>query len=436
MKFGTDGVRTRVGTGACQPNEAKNLGSALALYLASKGLSPIILVCRDTRLSGSLLAHSALVGMVSQGTDVIDGGVCPTPCAALWGARLSVSCVLMITASHNPYTDNGYKLIWPGGRKFSSCEQQELLSYLSDDHDIDYQKLGQVREAGISLPDFLKETYSSYTSDARIVLDCAHGAYSQLADRVLRDIGCEVISVASEPNGLNINEGVGSTAPEFLVSQVRDFGADMGFAFDGDGDRLLVVTQSGTIYTGDDILWLMLLWSSKRTQERNCVVTIMSHQGFIDACHDRGIHTSCVSVGDHHVSSELMRLGARFGGEPSGHVIDMDHCLMCDGLYMAVSVLRASSELGIHLDDLRLVRTTEQQERSCRFDEHQRSRVLDMLSQFVLPKFCEGYRCVVRASGTEPLIRILLEGQQNVGACADMLREHLQSRLSELDLAG
>jgi phosphoglucosamine mutase len=404
------------------PSLAFRIGQAGAYVLSKAHPHPQILIGKDTRISGDMLEAALICGICSVGADVIKVGVLPTPGIALLTRTLDVSAGVVISASHNPVQDNGIKFFDSTGYKLPDAIEDEIESIVLNKEKPWEVPIGgevgrviEVTDAGRRYNDFLKDTVGRLDG-IKVVLDCANGAASVVGPIVLQEVGLEVISICNTPDGVNINASCGSTHPEQLQRAVLEHGADLGLAMDGDADRLIVVDEQGNVLDGDFIMLICALaQKAKGTLAQNAVVvTVMSNLGLHLALKGAGITIFQTQVGDRYVMEELLRTGAKLGGEQSGHIIFLDHNTTGDGLLTALHLLSVLKERDIPLSQLAsqmrrlpqvlLNATVQHKERLM-----QEERVLEKVKQAELALGDQG-RVLVRSSGTEPLIRVMVEG--------------------------
>jgi phosphoglucosamine mutase len=426
LRFGTDGVRG-VANVELTPELALALGRASARVLGGDRT----VVGRDTRRSGPMLAAALGVGLASEGIDVIDLGVVPTPVVAHASAVLGVPGA-MISASHNPFPDNGIKLFAAGGRKLGDAVEERLESELvallqgadgaarpsgADVGEIDGAAGGDV--AGAIRSGYRDRVLATLGDRSlrglSVVLDCAHGAAYELGPDILSAAGATVTVVHADPDGLNINTDAGSTAPEVLAAAVRRTGVDAGLALDGDADRLVAVDAAGNVVDGDHLIAVLAIDRQSRgaLPGDTVVATVMSNLGFRRAMVRRGITVVDTQVGDRYVLEALEETGALLGGEQSGHIIQTDIATTGDGLLSALSVLDVMSRTGRSLADLAADAMTSlpQVLVNVRLDQR-RPHLLDALADDVVAaeqRLGEDGRVLVRLSGTEPLVRVMVE---------------------------
>ncbi len=427
LKFGTDGVRGVANT-ELTPELALALGRASARVLAGGALGQVVIGC-DTRRSASLLEAALSAGFASEGVDAVSLGVVPTPMVAHASAVLGVPGA-MISASHNPFADNGIKLFAPGGRKLADDVEARLEAVLSAI--VDGSAAGErPTGAGVGViggrDDEVADLRASYRATllavlrgrsldgVSIVLDCAHGAASTIAPEVLAGTGADLTVLHAEPDGVNINADAGSTAPEVLARAVIDARADVGLALDGDADRLVAVDATGAVVDGDHLLAILAI--DRRDRGRlphdTVVATVMSNLGFRQGMDRRGISVVVTDVGDRYVLEALARTGAVLGGEQSGHIIQTDVATTGDGLLSALSVLDVMTRRSESLAALAAEAMTSlpQVLVNVRLDERRPGLIDDLAADIATAerRLGDDGRVLVRLSGTEPLLRVMVE---------------------------
>src|SRR5699024_4344586 len=344
--FGTDGVRG-VANKELTPELAFKLGRFGGYVLTQGVQKPKVLIGRDTRISGHMLEGALTAGLLSIGADVMRLGVMSTPGVAYLTKAINAQAGVMISASHNPVEDNGIKFFGPDGFKLLDAVENEIEEWLDGEDTLPRptgSKVGVVNdyfEGGQKYLSFLKDTIDNDFDGLKIALDCAHGATSSLATHLFADLEADLMSIGSSPNGLNINDGVGSTHPETLQAFVVEKGADIGLAFDGDGDRLIAVDENGKVIDGDQILYICgKHMNDKGFLNKNTVVsTVMSNIGFYKALEENGMTSDKTSVGDRYVMEEMRHGGFNLGGEQSGHIIFLDYSTTGDGLLSALQLI-------------------------------------------------------------------------------------------------
>jgi len=419
--FGTDGVRG-VANSELTSDLAFRLGQAGAYVLSKEHPHPRILIGKDTRISGHMLEAALIAGICSVGADVLRVGVLPTPGIALLTRTLDVSAGVVISASHNPVEDNGIKFFDSTGYKLPDAIEDEIESIVISEEKPWKVPIGgevgrviEIDDAGRRYMDFLKSTVGRLDG-LKVVLDCANGAASYVGPVILREFGVEVIPICNTPDGVNINASCGSTHPEQLQWAVLEHGADLGLALDGDADRLIVVDEQGNILDGDFIMVICALAQKTKgiLAQNAVVVTVMSNLGLHIALKEAGMTIYETQVGDRYVMEELLRTGAKLGGEQSGHIIFLDHNTTGDGLLTALHLLAVVQERQVPLSELAsqmqrlpqvLLNATVQHKERLMQDE----RVLAKVKKAEEALGGRG-RVLVRPSGTEPLIRVMVEG--------------------------
>ncbi len=419
--FGTDGVRG-VANSELTPELAFKLGRFGGYVLTNSHERPKILIGRDTRISGHMLEGALVAGLLSIGAEVMRLGVISTPGVAYLTRALGAQAGIMISASHNPVADNGIKFFGPDGFKLSDEQELEIEKYLEMEKD-DLprpigEKLGQVNdyfEGGQKYLQYLKQTIDEDFSGIHIALDCAHGATSSLAVHLFADLEADISTMGASPNGLNINDGVGSTHPEALSAFVLEKGADVGLAFDGDGDRLIAVDENGNIVDGDQILYICAKFMSAHGTLKNDTVvsTVMSNLGFYKALERAGIKSSVTAVGDRYVVEEMKKNGYNLGGEQSGHIIFLDLNTTGDGLLTGIQLVNIMKITGKPLSELaKEVEKFPQKLVNIKVrDKHhvtENEKVKEVIENVEAEMNGNG-RILVRPSGTEPLVRIMAE---------------------------
>jgi phosphoglucosamine mutase len=417
--FGTDGVRGRVGKPPMTVDFALRLASAAARVLAPDGGR--VLIGKDTRLSGYMFESALEAGFVAAGVDVMLIGPLPTPGIAYMTQRLKCSFGVVISASHNPYEDNGIKFFDATGSKLSD-EVEARIERLLDGKVItqESQRLGRatrIDEQRTQYQEFCASTIPAGVdlSGYKIVIDCANGAGYKVAPRVLADLGAEIVPIGCSPNGRNINDGCGSTATELLQLTVPGVRAQVGLALDGDGDRVVMVDALGRSVDGDQLLYILAMARHAAGELKGPVVgTVMSNLGLEHAFVERGIEFRRAAVGDRYVLALLNEAGGTLGGETSGHILCLDKTTTGDGLVSALQVLTVMKQTGAGLAELAAAMPKYPQvllnirvER--KFDPMSEPSVLEAAAG-VERRFNGRGRIVLRASGTEPVIRVMVEG--------------------------
>jgi phosphoglucosamine mutase len=409
--FGTDGVRGPVGS-----KLTAELALALGRATAAESMAerPQVLIVRDTRESGHMLESALAAGLAAAGADVFLAGVLPTPAAAILVRRHGLDLSVVVSASHNPWGDNGIKFFDAAGRKLDDEAEARVEARVAAGP-ASGTASGRIRKLEGAREDYLRELGSAFDLDLsgrKIVLDCANGATYRVAPAAFERLGAEVIAIATEPDGRNINEGCGSTHLELIGEAVRREGAEIGFAFDGDGDRVLAVDGNGEPFDGDEIVALAALHLKQAGQlPGGVVVTVMTNYGFHTAMAAAGIEVETTRVGDRYVIEALLEQGWTIGGEQSGHIIWTDFAATGDGLAAALLVSRATADGK--LADLRPLQRLPQYLENVPIPSREALAGATDLWEAVGREgaLLEGRgRVLVRPSGTEPLIRVMVEG--------------------------
>jgi phosphoglucosamine mutase len=407
--FGTDGVRGEAGT-FLTAELATVLGRATTASLEAE--RPQVLIVRDTRESGPMLEAALAAGIAAAGGDALLGGILPTPAAAILVRRLGLDLAAVVSASHNPFQDNGIKFFDRRGTKLADEAEAEIESLI--DTAPAAERPGEVRELNGGLEDYLRALRAAFQLDLsgrRVVLDCAHGATFRAAPAIFESLGAEVETLGVEPDGRNINAGCGSTHLEALAERVAGSEAEIGFAFDGDGDRMLAVDGSGRVHDGDELIALAARGLQARGElGGGVVVTVMSNYGFHRAMEEAGIEVAVTQVGDRYVIDEMLRRGWKLGGEQSGHIIATDVASTGDGIAAALMTMRelngAPLETAVPMEKLPQVLVNV---RVADRDAIQgASGVWEAVERE--NEALEGRgRVLLRPSGTEPLVRVMAE---------------------------
>jgi phosphoglucosamine mutase len=435
--FGTDGIRGRVGTDPMTVDFALRLASAAAQVLLGKGGA--VLIGKDTRVSGYMFEAALEAGFVAAGADVLMTGPLPTPAVAYMTRQMKCHLGVVISASHNRYEDNGIKFFDGEGGKLSDELEERIEAQLgSVPLTRASREIGRARRVDSAL--FHYQELCNHILDAgdnlsgvKLVIDCANGAAYKIAPRILADLDAEVVPIGCSPNGRNINDGCGSTAPELLQLTVPGVHADVGVALDGDGDRVMMVDHLGRLVDGDQLLFVIATAEKAAQRLRGPVVgTVMSNFGLELALRRLGIDFLRAPVGDRHVLARLKECGGVLGGETSGHILSLDRTTTGDGLITALQVLRIMKQTGRSLAELaagmhKLPQVLLNVKVARRFDPMSVPDVVNAVRR--VEKLLQGEgRVVLRASGTEPVIRVMVEGRDEaeVRACAEDLAEVVQ----------
>lgn len=444
--FGTDGVRGRVGLAPITPDFVMRLGYAAGEVLVEKGgfkhgVRPTVLIGKDTRLSGYMLESALEAGFCAAGVDVCLVGPIPTPAVAYLTRALRLDAGIVISASHNPYYDNGIKFFSAEGTKLPDVMEREIEARVDNPMGcVAPADLGRVRRIDDAPGRYIEFCKSTFPNDLdlralKIVLDCAHGAAYQIAPAVFHELGAEVVSIGAQPNGLNINDGVGATSVQALKAAVLANQADLGVALDGDADRIQMVDADGNAYDGDQLLYAIVRSRARTATVSGVVGTLMSNLALEHAITAMGIPFARAAVGDRYVVEMLNQNGWLFGGENSGHILALDRHTTGDGIIAGLQVLAAMCEEKTTLRELlgglvlypqRLINVPVARGFSWR--EH--PVICDAVVQAEALLAGRG-RVLLRASGTEPLLRVMVEGEdaEAVGGVAESLAASVRSAL-------
>ncbi|WAT84386.1 phosphoglucosamine mutase [Delftia acidovorans] len=434
--FGTDGIRGTVGKSPITPDFVLRLAHTVGRVLRRTEDRPMVLIGKDTRISGYMLESALESGFNSAGVDVVLLGPLPTPGVAYLARAQRASLGVVISASHNPFEDNGIKFFSAAGTKLPDAWEESVEAALAEDPVwAPSAALGKARrldDAAGRYIEFCKSTFDQSLSlrSLKIVVDAAHGAAYQVAPKVFHELGADVITIGCQPDGLNINREVGATHPQALVRAVRANNADLGVALDGDADRLQLVDASGRLFNGDELLYLMASDRLRRGEEVPGVVgTLMTNLAVESALKRQGIPLVRSKVGDRYVLEELQSRGWLLGGEGSGHLLALDKHTTGDGLVSALQVLRAcvSGQQSI-AEQLKGVELCPQVMVNVRLKPGQdwsNNRQLAELCQQITVDFNGEGRVLIRASGTEPLLRVMVEAHDagRASRCAEALAE-------------
>jgi phosphoglucosamine mutase len=417
--FGTDGVRGRVGTAPMTVDFALQLASAAARVLAPGGGR--VLIGKDTRVSGYMFESALEAGFVAAGVDVMLIGPLPTPGIAYMTQRLGCSFGVVISASHNPYQDNGIKFFDATGSKLSDRVEHDIEGLLGQpvvtQESQDLGKAIRIDRSRTQYQDFCASTIppGMNLEGYKIVIDCANGAGYKVAPRVLADLGAEIVPIGCSPNGRNINDGCGSTSPELLQLTVPGVRAQVGLALDGDGDRVVMVDELGRCVDGDQLLFVLAMARKAAGELKGPVVgTVMSNLGLEHVLAERGVEFLRAQVGDRNVLAMLNQAGGTLGGETSGHILCLDKTTTGDGLICALQVLAIMKQTGSGLAELAAGMKKYPQvllnvRVARRFDPLTEPEVARVVKEVQLRLKGRG-RIVLRPSGTEPVIRVMVEG--------------------------
>ncbi len=442
--FGTDGVRG-LANGEVTAELAVDLGAAAARVLVAHGgftgQRPVAVVGRDTRISGQFLEHAVVAGLASAGVDVIRLRVLPTPGVAYLTDALGADVGVVISASHNPMPDNGIKFLARGGVKLDDALEREIEALLGQPWERPVGgEVGRVTPYARSeeeYSDYLLRTVDVSLSGTKVVLDCANGAASVVGPHTLRTAGADVVAINDDPDGLNINDGCGSTHLATVRQAVLAQGADVGFAWDGDADRCLAIDHAGNEVDGDQLMAILALDLHERGRlvHDTVVATVMSNLGFVQAMRKADIAVHQTAVGDRYVLEAMREGGYNLGGEQSGHIILSDHATTGDGILTALQVLQRMARTGSTLRDLASVVTTLPQVLlNVRGVDRTRTDDPELVAAVVVEqdKLGESGRVLLRPSGTEPVVRVMVEAAtaDEASAVAERLADVVRRRLA------
>jgi phosphoglucosamine mutase len=418
--FGTDGIRGTVGHPPITPDFMLRLGHAVGRVLIRSQSRRSVLIGKDTRISGYVIESALEAGFASAGVDVVMCGPLPTPGVAYLTRALRLDLGVVISASHNPFGDNGIKFFSARGEKLPDEWEQQVEATLAEQPQwVDSASLGKVKrldDARGRYVEFCKSTFGNDLSlkGLKVVVDGAHGAAYQVAPDVFHELGAAVVAIGCSPDGFNINEGFGATAPEALLRAVQEHNADYGIALDGDADRLQVVDRDGRLYNGDELLYVMVADRLAQGQHVPGVVgTLMTNMAIELAFKARDIPFVRTKVGDRYILEELIARGWQLGGEGSGHLLALDRHTTGDGIISALQVLHAICRTGQSLrDQLKGVSLFPQTLLNVRLHAGQDWKANTKLAQeqaAVASELGQRGRVLIRASGTEPLLRVMVE---------------------------
>jgi phosphoglucosamine mutase len=438
--FGTDGVRGLVGVAPITPDFVMRLGYAAGKVLA-KGSSgqrgrPTVLIGKDTRISGYMLEAALEAGFSAAGVDVMLAGPMPTPAIAYLTRALRLQAGVVISASHNPFQDNGIKFFSGHGTKLPDAVELDIEEMIDQPMGcVPSEKLGRasrLRDAQGRYIEFCKSTFPNELDlrGLKIVVDCAHGAAYNIAPHVFHELGAEVIELGTKPDGLNINDGVGATAPKAMAQAVVEHGADLGIALDGDADRLIMCDAAGRLYNGDELLYVMVRARMATGKVDGAVGTLMTNMALEVAFKEMGIGFARAKVGDRYVLEMMKENGWLFGGEGSGHLLALDRHTTGDGIVSALQVLealrRGNKSLAECCSDLKLYPQTLVNVRVAPGFKWTDSAAMVAEKEAVERELGDSGRVLIRASGTEPLVRVMVEAKE-----AD-LAERMARRIAAL----
>ncbi|HUX64727.1 phosphoglucosamine mutase [Sulfuricella sp.] len=444
--FGTDGVRGKVGEAPITPDFVMRLGYAAGKVLAAQerrlpqGDHPAVVIGKDTRISGYMLESALQAGLSAAGVDVLLTGPMPTPAVAYLTRALRAQAGIVISASHNPFEDNGIKFFSAAGTKLPDQTERAIEKALEEPmQTMPSEKLGKARRINDAAGRYIEFCKSTFPNELdlrglKIVVDCAHGATYHVAPPVFHELGAEVVAIGNQPDGLNINLECGATCPQALQAAVKQHQADLGIALDGDGDRLIMVDEAGEVFDGDQLLYVIAKHRHKHGQLKGGVVgTLMTNLGMEHALEKLKISFARAKVGDRYVLEMLNERGWQVGGEGSGHILCLDRHSTGDGIVSALQVLLALRMAGSTLGDFTRELTLYPQVLinvpvSKDFDFRESPQVQARLAEAEQELDGAG-RVLLRASGTEPLLRVMVEGKSGqkvrhwAEAIADTVRQ-------------
>lgn len=438
--FGTDGIRGRVGKAPITPDFVMRLGHTAGKVLAHEaatGGRPTVLIGKDTRISGYMLEAALEAGFAAAGVDVMLAGPMPTPAIAYLTRALRLSAGVVISASHNPYHDNGIKFFSASGNKLPDAVEAAIEAALEQPMDcVSSEKLGKARRLDDARGRYIEFCKSTFPGELdlrglKLVVDCAHGAAYHIAPDVFHELGAEVIAIGNQPNGLNINYGVGATHTDALSQAVRSHGADLGIALDGDADRLLMVDATGRVYNGDELLYVMVKDRAANGGIEGAVGTLMTNMAVESALREMGVGFARAKVGDRYVLELLQERGWQIGAEGSGHLLFLDKHTTGDGIISALQVMsalrRGGKTLADSLSGMQLWPQTLLNVKLRPGFDWQASRDLMAAREQAEAELGSSGRVLIRASGTEPLLRVMVEARD--AALAKSLAERMASCL-------
>ena len=422
--FGTDGIRGIAGESLTADLSFK-VGKALGKLLTEKKEHPKVVIGRDTRISCDMIEQALTAGLTSTGVNVMTVGTIPTPAIAYLTKTIETDSGIMISASHNPYQDNGIKIFGPDGFKLTDEQELEIESLIDNSEQIknaSFEKIGKLyggSELSQKYVQHIKQSISGDLSNIKIALDCANGATTGVAPYIFGDLEADIETIGCQPNGININDNVGSTKIDTISAFVKENNVDVGFAFDGDGDRVLAVDANGNIVDGDKIMFILAkhLKEQGELKDNMVVSTVMSNIGFYKAIEENGLQSVKTAVGDRYVVEEMRKNGYSLGGEQSGHIVLMNYATTGDGILTAVKLANIIKSTGKSLEELasevsiypqKLVNIKVIDKKAAMED----SEILAECEK--VEKELEGNgRILLRASGTENLIRVMVEASSD-----------------------
>lgn len=435
--FGTDGIRGKVGEAPITPDFVMRLGYAAGKVLAQAEHSvtgrPTVLIGKDTRISGYMLEAALEAGFTAAGVDVLLAGPIPTPAVAYLTRALRLSAGVVLSASHNPYHDNGIKFFSAQGNKLPDVIEEAIEAALENSMTcVSSEKLGRAKRLDDARGRYIEFCKSTFPNELdlrgmKLVVDCAHGAAYHIAPDVFHELGAEVIAIGNQPNGFNINDGFGATVPQVLSEAVRAHNADLGIALDGDADRLIMVDGSGRVFNGDELLYVMVKDRLANGGIAGAVGTLMTNMAVESAFKAMGVGFARAKVGDRYVLELLQERGWQMGGEGSGHLLFLDKHTTGDGIISALQILAALRHSGLTLEgitsDMQLWPQTLLNVKIAPGFDWKASKNLMMEKERAEAELGDAGRVLIRPSGTEPLLRVMVEARES--SLAKALAERL-----------
>lgn len=444
--FGTDGVRG-IANKELTPELAFNLGKAGAHVLKRENDKPVVVIGKDTRISGDMLESALTAGILAVGGNVIKAGVIPTPAVAYLAKYYGADAGIVISASHNTFEYNGIKFFNGEGYKLDDLLEEKIEDIIISSIDVNSHITGDKIGKHLEAADDASELYAAHLLNTvnfslkgkKVVLDCANGAAYQVAEKVYKKLGAEVIIIGNEPNGININDGCGSTHPEMMAETVRKTGADIGLAFDGDADRLIVSDENGKVIDGDRVIAICArsLKSQGRLAENRVTATVMSNIGFHKEMKESGIEVDVTGVGDRYVLEKMLETGCVIGGEQSGHIIFREHTTTGDGILSSLQFIdavlasgRKLSELAEEIEIFPQVLVNAKINNDYKKTYMNDPEIAEAIAQMEAAMAGSG-RVLIRPSGTEPLVRVMLEGEdeKQLSKMARQLADLIETKL-------
>ena len=440
--FGTDGIRGIANRYPLTPEMVQKIGIAYGVYLNAKfpNEKHTVVIGKDTRLSSDMIKSAFISGLTATGVDVIDVGVVPTPAISYFVKEGNLSGGVMVSASHNPYEYNGLKFFTREGKKFSEVEEGGLELVVFNKYELPKaspENIGRVFDGENLVESYEKhlESAGRYLAGLKIGIDCANGATFQIAPQVFKSLGARVFVFNAEPDGKNINDECGALYPEFIAQKVRDLNLHMGFAFDGDGDRCIAVDEEGNILNGDKLIAILAAHYAQKSKE--VVATVMSNMGLEMFLREMGLKLHRTPVGDRFVAEKMDEVGALVGGEQSGHVIIKEFNETGDGILTAILIASITKSVKKPLSQLAsMVKTFPQKLKNVRVKEKPPLEKLEKLQKAIEEaeeKLADKGRVLVRYSGTEPVLRIMVEAEDE--RLIDVIIENLEKAVKEEGIA-